>query len=276
MVDGHRIELVRHHAPAALGGLVAGIVGMSERAPGVVRRRQPAGSLVPLVFSFGSRLRVDALAGDGRADREYGSFLAGFSTGPASTSFERSQDCVQVYLTPLGVERILGIPGMQAARSVLDLDDIDPALGGSTSDRLHAATTWRHRFDIVETLLLDRASRTADPPGWLPWMWGQIHASGGQARIADLVSATGWSHRHVTSRFAEHVGVTPKQASSVVRFERASLDLGRLPLAEIAARHGYSDQSHFTRDAGRFAGETPQEHAAAQRPTAVTALGATY
>ena len=49
------------------------------------------------------------------------------------------------------------------------------------------------------------------------------------------------------------------------RFERAAADLGRLPLTEVAIRHGYADQSHLTRAVLRHAGETPTERAAPHR-----------
>ena len=77
----------------------------------------------------------------------------------------------------------------------------------------------------------------------------------------------------MTTRFTEQVGLTPKAAVGVVRFANASADLGRLPTAEVAARHGYADQSHLTRDVGRYAGESPAALVAARRPTPYTALG---
>jgi AraC-like DNA-binding protein len=60
----------------------------------------------------------------------------------------------------------------------------------------------------------------------------------------------------------------------VIRCARARRDLGRLAPAEVAARHGFADQSHLHRDVVRFAGETPAELAEARRPTARTAIGA--
>src|SRR5687768_12189896 len=83
--EAHSINLVRHRAHSALDGLVAGMVGLSERASGVVRRRQPAGSLIPLVFSFGNSLAVDSLTDATGSGRSYASFVAGLSTGWAST-----------------------------------------------------------------------------------------------------------------------------------------------------------------------------------------------
>ncbi|UNX56238.1 helix-turn-helix domain-containing protein [Georgenia sp. TF02-10] len=271
--QARRIDLVRHRPAPALAGLVAGVVGMSERAPGVVRRRQPAGTLLPLVVSFGNPLTVDALADGTGAGRSYRSFLAGISTGHASTRFDGGQDCVQVYLTPLGARRVLGVPGSEVARRVVAADDVVPGLA-ALADRLAAAATWAERFALVEDALVRQVARADGvPPAWVARLWRQIRASGGQARIGDLVAETGWSHRHVTTVFRAEVGLTPKQAAGVVRFEAATADLGRLPVAEIAARHGYADQSHLTRDVVRYAGEPPAALAAARRPTPWTALG---
>jgi AraC-like DNA-binding protein len=273
-VAPHSIDLVRGTSHPALDGLVAGTVGISERAPGVVSRRQPAGGLLPLVLSWGGPIEVVSLsAGEGVGS--FQSFVAGFMPGHATTRFEQQQDCVQVYLTPLGVQRILGVPGRDLARRVVGIDEIDevaPVLGGGFADRLGSATSWRERFGLVADALRALASRGREPDTFVDWMWGQIEASGGRARVSDLVDRTGWSHRHVTTSFAEQVGLTPKAATGVVRFANACADLGRLPLAEVAARHGYADQSHLTRDVVRYAGESPAALAAARRPTAYTAL----
>ena len=125
------------------------------------------------------------------------------------------------------------------------------------ADRLGSAPSWRERFGLVDDALLELASRGREPDDFVDWMWGQIEASGGTARVSDLVDRTGWSHRHVTTRFSEQIGITPKAAVGVVRFVNACADLGRLPLAEVATRHGYADQSHLTREVVRYAGEPP-------------------
>jgi len=104
-------------------------------------------------------------------------------------------------------------------------------------------------------------------------MWSRIRGSGGRARIDDLVRRTGWSHRYAATRFRDQVGLSPKAAAGVVRFERAAADLGRRPLADVAVAHGYADQSHLTREVVRYAGEPPLVLQAARRPTAYTALG---
>lgn len=226
---------------------------------------------MPLVVSFGRPLEVESLS-EGTGAGTHASFVAGFSAGYASTWFDSAQDCVQVYLTPLGVRRVLGVPGQHVANRVVAAGDVVRALGDDLSDRVASAPTWEERFTVVEDALLHQVARSAEPPRWVAWMWQQIRLSGGQRRVGDLVARTGWSHRHVATVFRGEVGLTPKQAARVVRFDRAAADLGRLPLAEVAARHGYADQSHLTRDTLRHAGETPAVLAAARRPTPARAL----
>lgn len=261
---------MRHRVHRQLAGLVAGMVGHRERSDTAIIRRQPAGSLMPLVFSFGDSLEVYGVEGGGRA---FQSFVAGFMCGPATTQFTGTQECIQVYLTPVGVLRLLGVPGSELANRVTELADLLPTVSTSTTDQLHAASTWAERFRLVEDLLIRRAQNGRREDDFVNWMWHRIVATDARVPIADLVSATGWSHRHVTARFTNQIGLGPKAAASVVRFERAAADLGSAPLAELAHRHGYADQSHLSRDFMRYTGETPTAHADAARPTAYTALG---
>ena len=266
-------ELIRRRPHPGLAGLIAGLVGSHERSDGVIERRQPAGSLLPLVLSFGDPLTVVSLS-DGDGVGRHFSFVAGFMPGHATTRASGTQRCVQVYLTPLGAYRLLGLPGRDLAQRVVGVDDVAPALGGSLPDRL-TESSWPQRLSLVEAALLSLLDAGPEPEPFVAWMWSRISASGGRARIDDLVAETGWSHRHVATRFREQVGLSPKTAASVVRFEHAAADLGSRPLAEVAAEHGYADQSHLTREVVRYAGEPPGMLALANRPTAFTALAST-
>lgn len=269
------VQLARHAVHPALRGLVVGMVGLAEEAGSGVRRRQPAGSVLPLVLSFGSPIEVDAPS-EGTGAGIYGSFLAGPMSGFVDTAIAGSYRCVQVYLTPSGVSRLVGQPAREAAGRVIDVADVGPQgrIWSAISERLADTATWHERLALVEAALLARAGRTDAAEDDLgEWMWRQLARSGGQASIAGLVEQTGFSHRHVVARFRRHTGMTPKGAAGVIRFERASNDLGSRSLAEVADRHGYADQSHLTRDFQRRAGESPAAFQAARRPTPATALG---
>lgn len=163
-MDGpHRLTIVRRRPGPALRGLVAGIVGMSESAPGVVERRQPASSLLPLVLSLGDPLDVVSLSEGTGGGRTYRSFVSGFTTGHADTRFQDGQDCVQVYLTPLGAGRVLALPGRAVARQVVPVADVNSFLGGGLLDRLADVSTWPERLALVESVLEGMVADTPRP-----------------------------------------------------------------------------------------------------------------
>lgn len=258
------LEFARCRTPAPrLAGAVASRTGFREWAPGPRRRHQPAATLLPIVISFGDRLEIVAMAGGEGADRSYGSFVAGFHSGFGVTQFRGAQCGIQVDLTPLGIYRVLGVPGFDLANRITSLDDVAPVLTRSLPDRLASLPTWEKRFAVLDDVLAGSLARGPEPDPLVRWMWSALTASGGRARIADLVAQTGWSHRHVLTRFRREVGLTPKAAATVIRFERAAHAVASttMPLADVAARCGYADQSHLTREFVRLAGQTPAAYA---------------
>ena len=268
-------EFVRAAPDPRLRGLVAGRVGYRERAQVALRRRLPATSLIPVILSFGERLEVVELVDGQGAGRSYGSLVAGFQPGHAVTQFTGAQFALQLYLTPLGAYRLLRTPGSALALAVHDLADVAPDLTRSLPDRLASLPTWAERFAVLDQVLAAMADRGREPDPLVTWVWHQLRASGGRVRITDLVAKSGWSHRHLISRFRDHVGVTPKTAANVIRFERAAaaLTLKQSSLAELAVRYGYADQSHLTREFVRFAGDPPAVYAASGRTSARGAIG---
>lgn len=261
-----------HRVPHVLRPLVAGIVGFDETAADGRARVQPAGSLLVLEISFTTPLNIGL--GDGHdTDQAHHAFLAGFMPRPVRTEFVGRHASVQVYLTPSGASTIFGLPGRHIAGHVTPLTDLVPHMGANLPDKLADASSWAQRFKIVDEALLDLWAAAAPPDPLVDWMWATLNTSGGQTRISDLSRRSGWSTRHLTARFTDVVGIPPKRAAGVIRFERVHREQNFVPLAELAARHGYSDQSHLTREVRRYSGESPVQLAREERPTAFTAIG---
>ena len=79
----------------------------------------------------------------------------------------------------------------------------------------------------------------------------------GSVELADEV---GWSHKHLISRFKQQVGLSPKTAARLVRFDRVlrSIEQPGAPGWErVAAEAGYADQAHLVREFRTFTGRTP-------------------
>lgn len=83
-------------------------------------------------------------------------------------------------------------------------------------------------------------------------------ASRGRVRVERLATEVGWTRQRLWSRFRSQIGITPKRAAQLVRFDHAAHRLAAgQSTALVAADSGYADQSHLHRDIVAFAGVTP-------------------
>ena len=104
--------------------------------------------------------------------------------------------------------------------------------------------------------------RAVDPE--VAFAWGQIVTSQGQVRVEQVAAEVGWSRKRLWSRFRSQIGLTPKRAAQLVRFDHAAHRLAAgHGAAMVAAESGYVDQSHLHREAIAFAGVPPSAVAVA-------------
>jgi AraC-like DNA-binding protein len=131
-------------------------------------------------------------------------------------------------------------------------------------ERVRAAPTWPQRFAVLDEVLLRelRDNQPASPE--VSQAWRALLASGGTAAVPELAREAGWSSRRLGTRFQAEVGLGPKQAARVVRFDRARRLLqrrvtaaGQPELASLAAACGYYDQAHLAREFRALAGCPP-------------------
>ena len=77
-----------------------------------------------------------------------------------------------------------------------------------------------------------------------------------------VATETNISPRKLERAFLEHVGLSPKMYSRLVRFDQAVRGIGargKVPWSQFALAHGYSDQAHFINEFKEFAGVTPAQ-----------------
>ncbi|MET9031218.1 helix-turn-helix transcriptional regulator [Nocardia sp. NPDC004168] len=194
------------------------------------------------------------------------SFVIGPRVSPLSIDLSTSSEYLEVWLSPLGAYSIFGgATGYitTRAKTAVDLSDLVGSQGGELTDRIYGEKTWAGRFDMIEGLLLDR---TECGPGVLPGVeraWSLLVDSGGTMPIGRIAEEVRWSHKHLIARFTQQVGLPPKSAARIIRFDRVRRRLRRhphTPVHEIAVDCGYADQSHLNRDFRKFSGITPSEY----------------
>ena len=239
-----------------LTGLVDRVVGyrLAGLRPGV-HVGMPSRYLT-LVLPLDAPLRVGWA---GEPPRSFSSVLSGLCTRPAGIHHDGSQHGVQLDLTVAGARRLFGVPAAELADTCLDLDSVIGAAGAQLLERV--ASAHHGRLVLVQRLLADRLADSGEAPLGCPeidWAWRRLVDGGGGVPVARLAAEVGWSGSHLAARFRRELGMGPKTAARVIRFERSHrmVQNGRA-LAEVAAACGYADQSHLNRDWAQFAGTAP-------------------
>jgi AraC-like DNA-binding protein len=216
---------------------------------------------VAVIFNLGDTpLVIDK--GSGQQERER--VVAGLAAnGVRGRGLGGTFECLQVRLSPMVAYAVLGASS-DLGGAVVALDDLWGRDAERTQEQLRDAESWDDRFTIAEAALARRhdSGRVVDPE--VAFSWAQMLASGGQIRVERLAAEAGWSRKRLWSRFRSQIGLTPKRAAELIRFDHAAHRLAAgQSAALVAADSGYADQSHLHHDVMAFAGMTPKAVAAA-------------
>ncbi|MDR8410561.1 helix-turn-helix domain-containing protein [Nonomuraea sp. 3-1Str] len=247
-------EYVRRRAAPRLRGLVSGYSGYRwSGAPGL-HHGLPSTHLTLVVCLSGT---LDFV---GRRPASFVSVAGGLHDGPVVMSHHGLHYGLQLDVPWRGARALLGVPAGELAGGVIGLPDLLGDRADELVERLAAAPTWRHRFRLLDTTLSGLADHgRGEPPAEVAQAWRRLTETAGSLRIGALAREVGWSRRHLTSRFQREIGLPPKAAARVIRFERARRLLrsrSRPSLAETAVECGYADQAHLARDFRALGGLT--------------------
>jgi AraC-like DNA-binding protein len=174
-----------------------------------------------LIVGVGCPIDVAAMPPPAQVPRRFDALVGGLHTGPATIRYGTRIRCIRIELTPLGARAVLGLPAGAVAERVVALRDVLGRDGDELLDRLHAAGTWAARFAILDEVLARRVWVAGSVPAEVAWAWRSLLASGGTMRIGALAQRAGWGRRHLGERFRAELGLTPKAAARVLRFERS-------------------------------------------------------
>ena len=223
-------------------------------APGV-HRGLPSTSLT-FVLPLEDPLRASWGGRPGTLHSAWSS-LAGLHAAPAAIHHDGTQRGIQLALTIAGARALLGVPAAALSGSLTDLDEADvPQALRELPSRLHGATTWRDRVAIVDRTLASLVAR-AEGAGVRDEVGRALARLTRGARVGEVAVEVGYSRRRLSTLVRDECGVTPKEYQRLARFQLARGLLGRRPPAEVAARCGYSDQAHLSREWTALAGCTP-------------------
>ncbi|MFH8884011.1 helix-turn-helix domain-containing protein [Streptomyces californicus] len=219
----------------------------------------------PSITLFVDLSEGSGIVQDSEGGRAHGSSVAGLAPGALRLGGRTAGavECLQIRLPPPLAVAVLGATA-DLGGAVVPLEDVWGRDAERTEDRLRAAGTWDERFAIAADALGRRLDARRSPDPEVAAAWELILAGRGRVSVDSLANEVGWSRKRLWSRFRAQLGLAPKHAARLVRFDHAArlLAAGH-PAARVAGCTGYTDQPHLHREVKAFTGMTPTAVAAA-------------
>ncbi|MGW6787459.1 helix-turn-helix domain-containing protein [Streptomyces sp. NPDC054987] len=232
------------------------MAGYRDRTGGRLDMRVLPQPVVVVVIGLGTGpITVESACGH---RRPLPGLVASLSPRPARISGD-GVECVEVALPPPAAYALLGVPPRELDGSITGLDDLWGHPARRLREQLADTPSWQERLALTDRFLRRRAAQAPPMAAEVTAAWHAIVAGRGRVRVGDLAVSCGWSRKRLRARFSAQVGLTPKRAAMLVRFDHAARALLAGERADdVAMACGYADQPHLHRDIQALAGCTPR------------------
>lgn len=168
---------------------------------------------------------------------------------------------ITVAMTPVGAYALFGMPLRELSNADVALADLLGRDAGRLVERIAEAPDWPARFRVLDGFLATRVRHGPAVTRQVLGAWQRVTAAAGRVRVDALADEAGWTRRHLSARFREQIGLTPKTVARVARLHRAaSLLRTTSRWTDVAHACGYADQPHLNRDFRALTGCTPSEY----------------
>ncbi len=164
---------------------------------------------------------------------------------------------------PHGFANFVTVPLRSLANTETPMADL---FGESTANALEqkiiAASGTQQRIDIIEQFLLDKLKDSTVIDGIVSSTIEALLVTNGNTSIRQILKEDVSKRRQLERKFAQQIGISPKQMGKVIRLQSAlkmllSEDTNKL--TNIAYESDYYDQAHFIKDFKEFTGISPKE-----------------
>lgn len=238
--------VLRRQPAAALRRHVTGYWGYEETTRGPLRRHEGPGADVVVILSFEHDWLID---GERRS-----SFVGGLRCSQVTTEHAGRSCGMHIGLTPWAAHTLLRIPMRELAETTVPLETLLP---DRVVERL-ADVHWNDRFALLDEFLSCRLLDAAVVSPGVVWAWEELRRTHGRVRIGSLAAELGWSRKRLVATFREQIGLAPKAAARLIRFDRARSLAGTMTWSELAFECGFADQPHLISEFRAFTDRTPE------------------
>lgn len=131
-----------------------------------------------------------------------------------------------------------------------------------TADSFSELSVECHLAEILGLTIRNQFLLEGRHPLWLKRVVELLNSTSGQFKIRELANEAGVHPVHLARMFRRYYGCTVGEYVRSIRVQQSQQDLldSNEPIADIAVKNGFADQSHFTRSFKMVTGVTPARY----------------
>lgn len=191
--------------------------------------------------------------------------LIGVSDMPAivETENDNPSGTIGIEFSPLGAYRFFDMKLDEIKNKIYALTDVYGSIAKQLEDRISDAEAVNEKINILQHFLV-RQLNLKERDIIFDHCIQKIIQNTGRVPVLVLEKETGYSSRWLNTKFTEKIGISPKNLSSIIRFQqfyKSWANSNEKAFFKKSFYDYYYDQSHFIKDFKRFTGYSPTKFA---------------
>src|SRR5258706_10129825 len=204
---------------------------------------------------------VAAMNGQLFASKEQSISLTGLVDVPLTLDVDEdvATGTIGVEFSPHGAYRFFRFSFDEIKNKIYPLNDILGNLSKQLEEQIANTESLKEKIFVLQQFLLNQLSLHKEDPVF-EYCVEKIQSTQGKITIKELEKKTGYSSRWLNMKFADKIGVSPKNLSSITRFKQyyqALTNGNENGFMKNDFYEYYYDQSHFIKTFKRFTGLSP-------------------
>ena len=201
---------------------------------------------------------VAAMNGHVFTSKEQNISLTGLTDVPVILDVEKdiSTGTIVVEFNPQGAYRFFRLSFNDIKNHIYPLTDVLGTVAKQLEEHISNIESIDGKVTLLQQFLLKQFTLQAEDPIF-EYCVARIISSKGRITIQELEKKTGYSSRWLNMKFADKLGISPKNLSTIIRFNQyynAVANNKEMDFMQNAFYDYYYDQSHFLKEFKRFTG----------------------